>query len=107
MRKRTIIPVLMGVVALSAWLMLTASREEGNATVTAVFEVEGMTCGGCEAAVKLSVKKLDGIKKVEASYKEGTAVVQFDPSQVSAEEIEKAIEKLGYSAELKKQAEKN
>jgi len=50
--------------------------------------------------VKLAVRKLDGIHHVEASYKEGKAVVVYEPSIVSPEEIKAAIDKVGFKAEL-------
>ena len=50
--------------------------------------------------MKLAVRKLDGIHQVEASYKEGKAVIVYEPSKVSPEEIKAAIEKVGYKAEL-------
>jgi len=50
--------------------------------------------------VKLAVKRLDGIHQVEASYKEGKAVVVYEPSRVSPEEIKAAIDKVGFKAEL-------
>ncbi len=50
--------------------------------------------------MKLAVRKLDGIHQVEASYKEGKAVVVYEPSTVSPEEIKAAIEEIGFKAEL-------
>ncbi len=50
--------------------------------------------------MKLAVRKLDGIHQVEASYKEGKAVVLYEPSTVTPEEIKAAIEKIGFEAEL-------
>ena len=50
--------------------------------------------------MKLAVKRLDGIHQVEASYKEGKAVVVYEPSRVSPEEIKAAIDKVGFKAEL-------
>ena len=50
--------------------------------------------------MKLAVKRLDGIHQVEASYKEGKAVVVYEPSTVSPEEIKAAIDKVGFKAEL-------
>jgi len=53
--------------------------------------------------VKIAVKRLDGIHQVEASFKEDKAVVVYEPSTVSPEEIKAAIEKAGYKAELQSQ----
>ena len=58
------------------------------------------TCGGCEASVKMTVKRLDGVREVEASHTEKRATVTYDAKKVSPEAIVAAIEKLGYTAEL-------
>jgi len=76
-----------------------SADESANSTVTAVFKVEGMTCGGCEVGVRMNVKKLDGVEEVEASYEKGRAEVTYDAAKVTLEQIEAAIERLGYAAE--------
>ncbi len=79
---------------------LVAGDDPPAGEVTSTFKIEGMTCGGCEVGVRMSVKKLDGVSKVEASYEEGRAKVTYDPEKVTPESIVEAIEKLGYTAEL-------
>lgn len=81
-----------------AWASHAAAREAPS--LTSIFQVEGMTCGGCEAGVKLAVKRLDGVVSVEASYEEKRATVVYDGTKVTPQAILKAIEKLGYSARL-------
>jgi len=51
--------------------------------------------------VKLAVRRLDGIHQVEASYQENQVIVGYEPSKVTPEAIEAAIENIGYKAELK------
>lgn len=77
---------------------LTAASEEKARRASTVFAVRGMTCGGCEAGVKVAVRKLEGVLSVTASYRGGRATVTYDPSRVSVEAIRKAIEKIGYEA---------
>jgi copper chaperone CopZ len=48
----------------------------------------------------MAVRKLDGVERVEASYKEGRAELTYDRGNVTPEQIEDAIEKVGYQAEL-------
>jgi len=64
--------------------------------VEVVYQVEGMTCDHCEMSVKKGVSELKGITMVEASYKDSTARVRFDPSETNEKEIIAAIEKRGY-----------
>ena len=63
---------------------------------TITYDVEGMTCNGCAAHVENDVNKLSGIIKVDASYEEATAKVEFDQSKVSQAQIEEAINATGY-----------
>ena len=79
-----------------------STASEGEVS-TAVFDVVGMTCGGCEVGVKMAVKKLDGIQDVEASYAESDARISYDPSKVNPEDIRAVIEKLGYEAKLQRE----
>ena len=69
---------------------------------TVTFDVKGMTCGGCASHVENDVNKLPGIVKVEASYEEGTAKVEFDQTKVSLAQIEEVINGTGYKVVGKK-----
>src|SRR5258708_38552569 len=77
-----------------------AAEEKTAATVTSLFKVEGMTCGGCEAGVRMKVKKLAGVEKVEASYETKRARVSYDPKLVTPQRIIAAINDPGYSPAL-------
>ena len=102
--KRLHVVALLGaamtIAAIGAVAMTVAADDSKPDQTTTVFAVEGMTCGGCELGVKMAVRKLDGIEKVTASHEEGRATVTYAPSKVSAEDIEAAIEKIGYQAEV-------
>ena len=50
--------------------------------------------------MRIAVRRLDGIHQVEASYKEGKAVVVYEPSTVSSEEIRAGFEIFGFEAYL-------
>lgn len=103
-RKHIINGILAtGIVVFAATLATAAAQRGGNtekeAAVTSLFRVEGMTCGGCEMAVKTVVKKLDGVEKVDASHRDKQATVTYDRAKVTPAQIVAAIEKLGYKAE--------
>ena len=59
--------------------------------------VTGMTCGGCENAVKRAVCQLAGVEEVTASHAANQVDVTFDGSKVNAGMIRERIETLGYS----------
>lgn len=100
--KKPLATKTLAMMLLLAWSLAAGvlAAESKTTTVTSLFKVEGMTCGGCEAGVRMKVKKLDGVEKVEASYEKKQARVTYDPKIVTPQRIIKAIEELGYSAEL-------
>ena len=57
-----------------------------------------MSCTGCEEEVKHEINKLQGIIKVDVSYKNTNALIQFDNSKTNLAEIAKAINSTGYNA---------
>ncbi len=79
------------------------TKEPAQAETTPVQLVEttisvgGMTCDMCVASIEKGVNELQGISYVKASLNDSTAVVKFDASKTNLDEIEKAIEKRGYT----------
>ena len=67
--------------------------------MTQTLHVTGMTCGGCENAVKRTVGRLDGVTEVTASHEQQQVGVTFDPARVDLATIKEKIEKLGYRVE--------
>lgn len=58
--------------------------------------VTGMTCGGCENAVRRVVSSIAGVSNVTASHTENRVVVDYDPVQIDRAAIERAITTAGY-----------
>lgn len=63
------------------------------------LKVTGMTCGGCENAVKRSLKMLDGVQDVSASHTAHSVGITFDDTKVTPAVITERIESLGYHVE--------
>lgn len=61
-----------------------------------VLKVEGMACEHCEITIQDAVRKLPGIKKVKASKRKKEVVAEYEPDQVTEEQIRKAIDDTGY-----------
>lgn len=100
-RSFLVVAIVTGVVTvgfaprMSARLERTLPGAEQRVTLT----VEGMTCGGCAAAVKLAAEKVDGVKSAKVSYEKGTAEITYDPGKTNPEAIAKAItEHSGFKA---------
>jgi copper chaperone CopZ len=63
---------------------------------TLQLSVTGMTCGGCENAVKRTLLQTDGVEEVTASHAENLVGVTFDPAKVTPVVLREKIESLGY-----------
>ena len=80
-------------------------KADQPATKVCTLRVSGMTCAGCEAAVRMAARSIDGVKDVKASYAKRNAEVTYDPSKTSPAAIAKAItEKSGFKAEPAREA---
>ena len=64
-----------------------------------VLPVKGMVCGECEIAVNRAVRKLSGIKKVKSSRWKKQTLVEYDPAEVTPEQIRGAINETGYEVQ--------
>jgi len=64
--------------------------------VEVTINVDGMTCEGCENAIKAGVESLDGVASVESSHEEAWTKVKYDKTLTSLEDIEGKITDTGY-----------
>lgn len=62
------------------------------------FDVGGMTCAACQAHVDRAVSKLDGVESVAVNLLAGSMMVDYDPAQVTPDDICTAVDRAGYSA---------
>lgn len=65
---------------------------------TVTLQIEGMTCGGCVLAVRKVLTDLKGVSKAEVTYEGKRAIVTYDASKVTAEQMIAAIKTLKYTA---------
>ncbi|MBP8621092.1 MAG: heavy metal translocating P-type ATPase [Firmicutes bacterium] len=63
-----------------------------------VFDVTGMTCAACSAAVQRSVEKLPGVEHVSVNLLTNTMRVRYDEDLVSLDDISRAVSDAGYRA---------
>ncbi len=62
------------------------------------LDIEGMTCSGCAFGVETALKKVAGVKQVEASFDEKSAEVEFDPTIAKVDQLVEAVSKAGFKA---------
>jgi copper chaperone CopZ len=62
------------------------------------ISVEGMTCTGCENTVEKVVLSLNGVMEVEASHTTKTAIVKYDMTKATPDDMMTKIAERGYEA---------
>ncbi|WP_163144526.1 heavy metal translocating P-type ATPase [Bacillus sp. 22-7] len=67
----------------------------------AEFELLGMTCAACSGRIEKGLNKLPGVKQAVVNLALETGTVEYNPEQVSVQEMIKKVENLGYQAKVK------
>ncbi|MGG3564319.1 heavy metal translocating P-type ATPase [Neobacillus rhizosphaerae] len=67
------------------------------------FDLIGMTCAACATRIEKGLNKLEGVNKATVNLAIETASVEFNPSQISIQEIITGVEKIGYEAKVKQE----
>lgn len=71
----------------------------------ATMAIEGMTCGGCVAAVKLQLRRTEGVTAYEVSLEKAEALVSYDPHRTDPARIAESVSKTGFGATVKRPRE--
>ncbi|ALC81936.1 MULTISPECIES: heavy metal translocating P-type ATPase [Bacillus] len=69
------------------------------------FDISGMTCAACANKIEKRLNKLNGVQTATVNFALESALVEYNPDEVSAADMKEAIKKLGYRLELKKEAQ--
>ncbi len=78
-----------------------AAQDQRGDTATARFAVSGMTCGSCATTARVALRRLRGVHEAIVSYDSASAVVRYDPRQVSPGDIAAHLLRMtGYRATL-------
>lgn len=62
------------------------------------YQVTGMTCAACSAAVEKAVRKLDGVQNVTVNLLQNSMQVEYIDTTLSSQQVIQAVEKAGYQA---------
>ena len=99
----TLFAILMMTFPLYASMFYPNPKEQA-ATITAVnhkqqvkFNIQGMTCEGCEVHVNNELSKVAGVLDYKTSYATKSSLVTFDKTKVDVKTIEAGINKTGYT----------
>jgi Cu+-exporting ATPase len=73
--------------------------KNGNISTT-TLSVGGMTCGACTSAVEGAFKDVVGLKSFSISLLSERAVIEHDPTIISADKLAETIEDVGFDAQV-------
>ena len=76
--------------------------QSAGQTKRTVIKIGGMHCAGCVSAIQGYVSELSGISKVEVNLANEKAVLEYDPTKLKLDVVEKAIEEIGYKVVYEK-----
>ncbi|KAK7427534.1 Cu(2+)-transporting P-type ATPase [Neonectria magnoliae] len=76
------------------------AQDDDDGFATTTVAIEGMTCGACTSAVEGGFKDVPGVKHFSISLLSERAVIEHDPTLLSAEQIAEIIEDRGFDAEI-------
>jgi len=80
--------------------------DNGPAMMITTIAIEGMTCGACTSAVEGGFKDVSGVKHFSISLLSERAVIEHDPTLLTAEQISEIIEDRGFGATIVDSIEK-
>ncbi|WP_298473721.1 heavy metal translocating P-type ATPase [Psychrobacillus sp. FSL K6-4046] len=67
------------------------------------FAITGMTCAACSARIEKGLNRLEGVSSANVNLALERATVEFNPSNLTVNDIIEKVEKLGYGAIIKSQ----
>lgn len=67
-----------------------------------VLKIKGMHCANCALTIEKNIRKLEGIEEANVSFASEKAMITFDPTKLSLEDIERAIYETGYEVGYEK-----
>ena len=56
----------------------------------------GMMCAGCSARVEKRLNELEGVASAAVNLPARTALVEYDPKQITLQQMKEALDKIGY-----------
>ncbi len=65
------------------------------------LNIAGMHCEGCSTRLQKVLNNQDGVSEAKVSLEAKEAVIKFDESQISIDELKEAVEDAGFEAEEK------
>jgi len=84
-------------------LLRAASLDPSNSE-RVVLVVEGMTCDTCNLTVRRALMNLDGVLETSVTFEPPEAVVVYDPTLVSPDDMGRATTDVGYPSHRREES---
>lgn len=68
-----------------------------NNMVKKTLKLDGLNCSSCAFLIDDCLEEMEGVSSASTNYVRQTCEVEFDPDQVSEDDIKSAIENAGHS----------
>ena len=70
-------------------------------TEVSELKVDGMTCASCAASVTRVLRAQPGVHDAQVDFLMGRAKVEIDPAKADPQALAKAVDAIGYHAQVK------
>lgn len=64
------------------------------------YHIKGMHCASCAGIIERTLKKVEGVSQIEVNYGTETAMVAFDETKITPEQLSSRMQPLGYTLVL-------
>ncbi len=61
------------------------------------YQIKGMHCASCAGIIERTVKKVEGVERIEVNYGTETAKISYDQSKTNPSQLSEKIKPLGYT----------
>ncbi|NOV04469.1 heavy metal translocating P-type ATPase [Paenibacillus planticolens] len=72
-------------------------------TATVDFDITGMTCAACATRIEKGLSKMPGVSQASVNLAMETARIVYQPSEVTPDDMQARVAKLGYEAARKQE----
>ncbi|MEC0696951.1 copper-exporting P-type ATPase CopA [Bacillus atrophaeus] len=77
----------------------------GVVTEKAEFQIAGMTCAACANRIEKRLNKTEGVSSAPVNFALETVAVEYNPKEVTINDLKETVAKLGYQLEQKGEAD--
>lgn len=84
--------------AAAAQSMLDQNRQQHPTMIIIVLDIEGMDCKGCAKGLEATLGRAAGVKKAAVEFEKSRAVVEYDSSKTTLEQLIAVVDEAGFTA---------